>query len=336
MKNEKGITLISLIVTVIVLILLTTAATFTGVEVYKNIAVNNFISEMKLLQERVNLICEKYKLSSEESIEAYLISQQMNSSTIVDRNTSSGSVSDADLKKALDNNDFKNLLKVGETYYFYSDTDIANKLGIKNLKSQKVLINFNTREVISVFGVKAKQDGIEKIYYTQYDLKNGEKLIDYIEPTASPEQPEPPKRIVTNTSKISNFGQEIKTEIESNYYWIPRFAYRVTEYTNDNKIKSIEIKFLKDNSYVDLDGSNIDWTEWKISNFFEQGVGIKGMWFSIEEVETLPENNLDQDITVKWMGTDEKEVIELYSLYSNRVKTYIVGDFENRVVLVEK
>ena len=68
MMNNKGITLISLTITILLLIILAGTITYSGINVYKNMLVENFISETKLVQEKVNLICDKYKVSGKATL----------------------------------------------------------------------------------------------------------------------------------------------------------------------------------------------------------------------------------------------------------------------------
>ena len=72
MMNNKGITLISLTITILLLIILAGTITYSGINVYKNMLVENFISETKLVQEKVNLICDKYKVSGKATLNEYL------------------------------------------------------------------------------------------------------------------------------------------------------------------------------------------------------------------------------------------------------------------------
>jgi len=59
--NEKGITLIALIITIIVLFLILGIASTTGMETYRNMKVQSFIAQMKLLQTGVDKINTEYR-----------------------------------------------------------------------------------------------------------------------------------------------------------------------------------------------------------------------------------------------------------------------------------
>ena len=64
MKDSKGITLTSLIITVIILIILTGVTTFFGTEVIDYTEENKFVTELKIIQEKVNIINEEISLGS--------------------------------------------------------------------------------------------------------------------------------------------------------------------------------------------------------------------------------------------------------------------------------
>ena len=52
--DNKGVTLISLVVTIVVLIILTSIATYSGVNVIRQSKLDKFTAEMKIMQTEVN------------------------------------------------------------------------------------------------------------------------------------------------------------------------------------------------------------------------------------------------------------------------------------------
>ncbi|MCI8412163.1 MAG: hypothetical protein HFJ40_07060 [Clostridia bacterium] len=65
-KNNKGITLITLVVTVIVIGILASVATYSGIEVINSSKLTRFTTEMKLIQTKVNEIYEDEDITSKE------------------------------------------------------------------------------------------------------------------------------------------------------------------------------------------------------------------------------------------------------------------------------
>ena len=64
-NSAKGITLIALVVTIIVILILASVGTYNGIEAVKTAQLNKFMSEMKIMQVQVNNIYDKYKNGEE-------------------------------------------------------------------------------------------------------------------------------------------------------------------------------------------------------------------------------------------------------------------------------
>lgn len=60
-KSEKGITLISLVVTIIITIFIASIATYTGLSTVKRTRYFNQVSQLKSMQYEVNDLYQKYK-----------------------------------------------------------------------------------------------------------------------------------------------------------------------------------------------------------------------------------------------------------------------------------
>ena len=56
MKKQEGITLISLVITIIVLSILASVATYSGVSVIKSSKMTAFTTELKIMQTKINTI----------------------------------------------------------------------------------------------------------------------------------------------------------------------------------------------------------------------------------------------------------------------------------------
>lgn len=59
MKNNKGITLVALIITIIILLILASVATYSGIGVIKSAKLTAFTTELKIMQTQVNEIYEE-------------------------------------------------------------------------------------------------------------------------------------------------------------------------------------------------------------------------------------------------------------------------------------
>lgn len=140
LKQEKGITLIVLAVSVIVLAILAVTVAYNGTSGLDTASKQAFISELQMVQAKVNTIYEKRKIS--ESDKRYY--------DAIGRDISY--LNQTKLNEALGGTP-----REGFKYYMPEDLE---RLELSNI-TQAVLINYDTREVISYEGLEI--DG--KKYY---------------------------------------------------------------------------------------------------------------------------------------------------------------------------
>lgn len=151
-KDNNGITLIALIITIIVMLILVSVATYTGLDTYENTKVNHFVAQMQLIQAKVD---------------------EMNTEEI--NNLNLDEVTTESQRNAI-NNAFKNgEIKTNDTakYKVFSVDNIINILNIDDAENE-IMVNFETREIVSSVGIK--YDNIT--YYTQYKLPNGQNIFN--------------------------------------------------------------------------------------------------------------------------------------------------------------
>ena len=137
MKQEKGITLVALVITVLVMSILAGTAISSGRSIIDSNKVIAFIQELKIVQSEVNVIVEKQKQgnTSYDAIGIEVSRLDTETMTKLVKGPLQG-------KTAEEIIDFK--------YYRVSD---LQQMGIENV-NQSVLINLKTREVISVNGIE--------------------------------------------------------------------------------------------------------------------------------------------------------------------------------------
>lgn len=149
MRNEKGITLISLVIIIIVMLIIAGIVTYSGTEtIYKSKKVA-FISEMEIIQGKVNTIYEKRKLNQEDKEYYNNLGQEI---SVIETNKINTILGDS-----------------SSDGFRYFSKDNLKELDIQNI-NQDVIINFDTREVISIDGIEI--EGI--IYYKLKDIPNYE------------------------------------------------------------------------------------------------------------------------------------------------------------------
>ena len=193
MKNEKGVTLVSLVITVILIIILAGVTTYSGIESYNNMKIENYVAQLRVIQEKVDLIVNEYQNWPSKT----------DSTTINDYLTSLGfnklSAGETTLVTLIE--------EMGDTmdnYYYFSTEELKSKLNLSGFEQTDIAIavNFGTRYVIEKEGIKV--DGVE--YHTQYDLPGGQKIIAETIVNA-------PSYDTSNT-EIKNFGLTAQIKLD--------------------------------------------------------------------------------------------------------------------------
>ena len=139
-------------VTIAVLIILASIATYSGVNVIKESKLNKFIAEMKIMQTEVNSLYDRY---------------------------SSGEVSVLEIGKELDseaNNVFTGSASgiTDSSGYKYYDRETIESLGIEGVE-EEFYVNIEKRSVISRLGIEYEGEK----YYTLAQLPNGLYNVEY-------------------------------------------------------------------------------------------------------------------------------------------------------------
>ena len=149
MKKDKGITLITVIITVVLLAIMVGLVITYGIDTFEKSKVVKFETNMKTLQKKVDL-------SLEEGIDY----------------TTLGSGLSTNQKKTLQtilDNDSNNYIETDDasltTLRYFSSTDIQEDFGIENIDDE-IVVNFANREVISLNGVEKD----EVMHYVEYGL----------------------------------------------------------------------------------------------------------------------------------------------------------------------
>ena len=157
MRNKKGVTLISLVVTIIVLLILASIATYSGIQIIESSKITTFTAEMKIMQTHVNSIYDQWKKGEVNKDE---LGKDLEYNSEVKEQASKVLTTELGLKDT--------------TGYRYYDQETIKNLGIEGVK-QEFFINIETRDVVSYKGLKYKGD----MYYTLIQLPDGLYNVDY-------------------------------------------------------------------------------------------------------------------------------------------------------------
>lgn len=161
-KKNKGITLISLILTVIIMLIISSVGVYVGMSNVKHSRLVKFVSYMQIIQKKVDLVVSENNYN-ELGMAVKGHEKQNEIQDIISEANLNGEVSTTDMQE----------------YRYFNKQALLNQLGldITEKEEMEIVINFNTREVISLNGIEYNS----KMYYTQYLLPTGQKLISEYE-----------------------------------------------------------------------------------------------------------------------------------------------------------
>ena len=149
-EKNKGITVIALIITIIILLILVYAVTNLGISIVRQVRLNKFTTEMNIMQTEVNKLYDRY-ISGEDVL-----------------NFGKGLDAQADKVFIKEASGLTN--KVGYRYY---DTETIKSLGIEGI-SGEFFVNIEKRNVVSYSGFE--YEGVT--YYTLNQLPDGLYNVD--------------------------------------------------------------------------------------------------------------------------------------------------------------
>lgn len=161
MKKEKGITLTSLVITIIILLIIASISVFSGTHTIKYAKWNKAKSEMETVQTQVNAWNEEYKSLSDTEKNTYL----KNIGTSV---TNPPDVEDMDSYNNALEKTKNNVAEIDESnisdYRLLSEYYLKKNLGLNG--SYEFLVNIKTRDVVLLSGLEYEGN----MYYTTKDF----------------------------------------------------------------------------------------------------------------------------------------------------------------------
>jgi Tfp pilus assembly protein PilE len=165
-KDNKGITLVALIITIVITAILGTVTAYTGIDTYKSSKINAFVIEMQLIQSKVDELIETKTMDELLQLGTSLLNATDKTIENYIEAINNGEITSSDVN----------------TYRCFTKDELLQIFDIEDAYSD-VVISFETREIVSSKGIEYKG----KTYYTQYKLPGGQKVItDSIETTRKP------------------------------------------------------------------------------------------------------------------------------------------------------
>lgn len=226
-NNAKGITLIALIVTIIVILILASVGTYSGIEAVKTAQLNKFMSEMKIMQIQVNNIYDKYK--NGEEVLGYTGEKIISN---IGKLPSTSPKADNVFQESMSG-------IVDRSGYRYFDTETIKQLGIEGVEGE-FFVNIEKRSIISV-------DGFEyngKTYYTMDQIPSSLYNVDYEEKSYD----NPTFEINCELSGENKYKTTIVPKYDVNIEkW--QVKYKLSEESNWNTSDNLEFEIEKAGKY---------------------------------------------------------------------------------------
>ena len=192
MKNNKGITLVSLVIMIIVLLILASVGTNTGISVIRQSKFNRTIGEMKILQVKINELYEEYK-SGELDIE--------NIGTVIPPSL----LTKAQMALTAVEGSFNNIAN----FKYVTADYIKNTLDVDGVE-EDYIINIKTRKVILLDGVKND----EEMYYSLSQIPWEQFNVEYINPSIT-YSPDGGRYILPkNITDANNLNMQIELSLQ--------------------------------------------------------------------------------------------------------------------------
>lgn len=174
LRNNKGITIIALVVTIIVLMILASVTTYTAVQTINDSKYYNAVSQLKLMQMNVNEKYEEYRYI-EDDIEKERFKSYYGKgfSSSDNRLTTAISAINASIE---DNSNLisSKLNQDKEKYRFFSVKYITEQLDIEGI-TYDFAIDLDTRNVILLDGIERNS----KTYYSLCQIEDEQYNVDY-------------------------------------------------------------------------------------------------------------------------------------------------------------
>ena len=154
-KDNKGITLVALIIAVILMLILTSVTTYTGINTYRKMQVTKFVTQMQLIQGKVDELKDSKTIDELKTMGDEIPTDKQ---AIITTANTRGEITSSDIS----------------SYRYFSSEKLKQELDLEDGIDGEIMINFTTREVVSTVGIEYESER----YYTQYLLPGGQKLID--------------------------------------------------------------------------------------------------------------------------------------------------------------
>ena len=167
-KSNSGITLVSLVITIIVLLILASITVYSGIGTIRSARLTKFTTELKIMQQKVNELYNSY--TNEKSVIVNGIEYVGTDIQNIGKNPD-GIFDENRLEEIFSENESGITDRTG---YMYYDTEMIQALGLEEIEYE-FFVNIAKRSVVSIEGFN---DG-EKRYYTLEQVPDGVYNVEY-------------------------------------------------------------------------------------------------------------------------------------------------------------
>lgn len=266
-KNNKGITLMALVITIVILIILASIGTYSGIQVVKSAQFTAFSTELKIMQTQVNKLYEEKK-NGNDDVDALGKTISSSSTTVQSHATNAFNASGI----------------TDTSNYKYFDTDTIKSLNIEGVEGE-FFVNIDKRSVVSYDGFEYEG----KTYYTLEQLPDG---LYNVEHNTSEQQPDfnvdyellengKCKISVNNINYNGNINKwkvKYKKENEEDWKQSNNYSFIIDELGNyrvkiaNNNIESREKQIMAKSSQLPSEYQQVEYIESTGTQYIDTGV----------------------------------------------------------------
>lgn len=187
-RDNSGITLISLVITIIILFILSSIAIYSGVGTIRSARLTKFTVELKMMQQKVNELYDSYTNNKSVTVNGI---EYMGKGEYITQTTDDGQTQMIKTKQGIQDigknpeenfstSELETIFSMEESGvtdkegYKYYDAETLQALGLENME-YTFFVNVEKRSIISTVGLE--YDG--NIYYTLDQVPDGVYNVEY-------------------------------------------------------------------------------------------------------------------------------------------------------------
>ncbi len=234
-KNNSGITLVSLVITIIVLLILASITVYSGVGTVRSARLTKFTTELKMMQQKVNELYDSYTNNKSVMVNG----TEYVGTDIQNIGQDPEGIFNTNRLEEIFSEDGSGI--TDRTGYMYYDTGTIQDLGLEDMEYE-FFVNVAKRSVVSIEGF----NDYGKRYYTLDQVPDGVYNVEYNEisndvtfTTTSEVKNGQGKIHITNISSQEYVNKwQVKYRLKGEENWYTTEEFTGSEYTIEVPIKN--------------------------------------------------------------------------------------------------